>query len=277
MPDTTTTLQCAPRPWRPTTAIRLTWAFHLVCLGVLVVQPSSWPWLLAALITNHLLLAVAGMWPRSHVLGPNLRRLPAASAARGEVAVTFDDGPDPVVTPRVLDILDRYQAKATFFVVGCKAAAHPDIIRTAVARGHRVENHSFRHANTFAFHGTGGMARDIEAAQHAIGTLTGRAPEYFRAPMGIRNPFLEPALARLGLRLVSWTRRGYDAVNGDAAAVLRRLTRGLAAGDVLVLHDGSPALMADGQPVVLAVLPQLLERIRTAGLTAVALPPAADE
>lgn len=277
MSETGTPLRRAPRLWRPSTAIRVTLALHLICLALLVVRPWSWPWLAAALIGNHLLLAVAGMWPRSHALGPNLRRLPATSAARGEVAITFDDGPDPEVTPRVLEILDRHQAKATFFVVGRKAAAHPDIIRTMVARGHRVENHSFRHANTFAFHGTGGMAREIEAAQLAIGALTGQAPEYFRAPMGIRNPFLEPALARLGLQLVSWTRRGYDAVNGNAAAVLRRLTRGLAAGDVLVLHDGSAARTADGQPVVLVVLPQLLEKIRAAGLTAVALPPTPDE
>ena len=102
--------------------------------------------------------------------------------------------------------------------------------------------------------------------------VTGQRPSCFRAPAGLRNPFLEPVLHRLGLSLVSWTRRGFDTREGDAQRVLARLTRGLAAGDILLLHDGNAARTARGEPVLLEVLPLLLERLRADGLRAVTLP-----
>ena len=95
-----------------------------------------------------------------------------------------------------------------------------------------------------------------------------------RAPAGLRNPFLDPVLHRLDLRLVSWTRRGFDTRDGDAARVTRRLTRGLAAGDILLVHDAGAATGRDGRPVVLGVLPPLLEAVAAAGLRCVTLPQA---
>src|ERR1700674_3640028 len=94
------------RDWRPTPAIRVSAAVHLTALTGLALAPVPWDYIAAALAGNHLVLGLAGMWPRSTLLGSNLRRLPEESAARGEIALTFDDGPDPVVTPRVLDLLD---------------------------------------------------------------------------------------------------------------------------------------------------------------------------
>jgi peptidoglycan/xylan/chitin deacetylase (PgdA/CDA1 family) len=226
------------------------------------------------LLGNHVVLGVIGMWPRSRLLGPNLVRLPAAAARRGEVALTFDDGPDPEVTPQVLDLLDNAGAKASFFCLGARAAAHPEIVRDMVRRGHSVENHSQRHPNLFACYGLRALRREIESAQTAIAGITNRPPAFFRAPVGLRSPLLDPVLARTGLRYVSWTRRGYDAVRGDPTGVLRRLTRGLAAGDVLLLHDGSSARTSAGRPVVLQVLPVLLEQLAARGLKAVTLPAA---
>ncbi|QEL65523.1 polysaccharide deacetylase [Oryzomicrobium terrae] len=261
------------RPWRPTPLVWLTLAIHL---GLLLAVPLGlswdfWRWGLALFVANHAVLSVTGLWPRSTWLGPNHRRLPAAAAARGEVALTIDDGPDPAVTPRVLDLLDRYQAKATFFCIGTRAAAHPDLVRAIVARGHQVENHSQGHPLHFATLGMGGFAREIGAAQNTLAHLTGRPPRFFRAPAGLRNPFLDPVLARLGLELTAWTRRGFDTRCGDAATVLARLTRGLAAGDILLVHDSNVALDRQGEPVVLAVLPALLDAIRARGLTPVTL------
>ncbi len=104
--------------------------------------------------------------------------------------------------------------------------------------------------------------------------ISGKAPVFFRAPFGVRSPFLDPALASLGLRYVSWTRRGFDTIDGDARRVLSRLCDGLVAGDILVLHDGMVSGIPRPQPTTLAVLPQLLERIAAAGLACVALPAA---
>ena len=118
--------------------------------------------------------------------------------------------------------------------------------------------------------------REIGAAQAVLGELAGSAPRFFRAPAGFRNPFLDPALARLGLQLASWTRRGYDTRSRDAVAVSARLTRGLAAGDILLLHDGNAARTSNGVPVVLEALPRLLEAARAAGLSPVTLRAALD-
>ncbi len=227
----------------------------------LAAQPSSWPGVLGLLALNHALLA-CGMHPRGTMLGPNLSRLPG----REGVALTFDDGPDPEVTPRILDLLEARGARATFFVVGERAARYPALLREMVRRGHAVGNHTHRHPMGFAGWGPWRMRREIAAASRAIAEACGVAPRLFRAPMGLRNPLLDPVLAAEGLSLVSWTRRGYDTVRADAGRVLQRLTRGLAGGDILLLHDAGSRPDGDGRPVVLGVLPPLLEAVAAAGL-----------
>ena len=264
----------ASRRWRPSPVIRVSAALHVAGAAALLAVPSSWPWVLGAIVADHTLLTAAGLWPRSTLLGPNMLRLPQAARARGEIALTFDDGPDPALTPRVLDLLDRYRAKASFFCVGRRAAAHADVVRETAARGHSVENHSDRHSNFFSFYGLRGLRREIEAAQTAITQAARTPPQFFRAPAGLRSPLLDPVVARLGLRYVAWTRRGFDTVTADARRVLDRLATGLAAGDILLLHDGACARTRGGQPVVLEVLPALLERILAAGLKPVSLPAA---
>jgi peptidoglycan/xylan/chitin deacetylase (PgdA/CDA1 family) len=263
--------------WTPTPLVRCSILLHAGgALSALAIA-DAWPWAAVAVLGNHLVLGAAGMMPRSRLLGPNLVRLPRESARRGMVALTFDDGPDPAVTPPLLDILDRHGATASFFCVGRKAAAQPAILRRMVAAGHSVENHSHGHSWLFACRGLGALRREAAAAQEAIARITGRPPHFFRAPMGLRSPLLDPALCATGLRYVSWTRRGFDTACQDPGRILRRLTTGLSAGDVLLLHDGGSARGADGQPVVFTVLPLLLRELEARGLRAVSLPEALDE
>jgi peptidoglycan/xylan/chitin deacetylase (PgdA/CDA1 family) len=236
------------------------------------IQPGLWAWVVAALAANHLVLIGAVFFPRGRLLGANLSRLPAAIAGRGEVVLTFDDGPDPEVTPQVLDLLDRYRMKASFFCIGERVAAFPDIVREIARRGHSVENHSHVHSYAFAFYGISRLGREIDAAQSIIGANTGRLPRFFRAPAGFRNPLLDPVLAKRGLHYVSWTRRGYDTVSRDPRVTLDKLAKGLAAGDILLLHDGGSARTPAGLAMVLAVLPPLLDQLRNEGLKSVALP-----
>src|SRR5688572_14512658 len=127
--------QRTPNSFSPAPAIRVSAALHLGGIAGLAIDPASWTYIAAALAGNHVVLGLAGMCPRSTWLGPNLRRLPPDSIARREIALTFDDGPDPEVTPRVLELLDRYGAKATFFCVGQHAAAHRDMVREVIRRG----------------------------------------------------------------------------------------------------------------------------------------------
>jgi peptidoglycan/xylan/chitin deacetylase (PgdA/CDA1 family) len=187
------------------------------------------------------------------------------------VAITIDDGPDPAITPRVLDLLDQHAAKVTFFCIGELVEQHPQVAREIVSRGHTIENHSQHHLHRFSVLGPRGMAAEISRAQDSIAAVTGQQPRFFRAPAGLRSPFLEPVLARLGLQLASWTRRGFDTVNPDADVVFRRLTQGLRAGDILLLHDGHAARTPGGTPVILDVLPRLLQAVSAARLTPVTL------
>jgi peptidoglycan/xylan/chitin deacetylase (PgdA/CDA1 family) len=195
---------------------------------------------------------------------------------RREVALTFDDGPDSAVTPAVLDLLDAHGAKATFFCIAERARQNPALCREIVRRGHSVQNHSDQHGLGFALSSLSGFQREIGTAQDALETLCGTEPRYFRAPAGLRNPFLAAVLERLGLQLVSWTRRGFDTVQHRPERVLQRLSDGLAAGDILVLHDGNSARTPQGKPVVLEVLPVLLRELARQRLVAVTLPKAFD-
>jgi peptidoglycan/xylan/chitin deacetylase (PgdA/CDA1 family) len=257
--------------WRPAWVVQASIALHAGAAVILIARPHWWPWVLAAIVADHLVLTAAGLWPRSKLLGPNWTQLPAAAAATRAVAITIDDGPDPAVTPQVLDLLDQHRVKVTFFCIGERVAQYSQLARDIVARGHTIENHSQHHLYRFSVLGPRAIAGEIQRAQDTIERVTGRRPQFFRAPAGLRNPFLDPVLARLGLRLASWTRRGFDTVNPQVDVVLQRLTRGLRGGDILLLHDGHAARSASGEPVILEVLPRLLEAVAAAGLTPITL------
>jgi peptidoglycan/xylan/chitin deacetylase (PgdA/CDA1 family) len=278
MPPETDHLQAPhrphPRSWQPNPFIRWSVGLHLGAAAWIAAQPEAWPWVASAVAADQAVLSLAGLWPRSRLLGPNWTRLPPPAAERKEIALTFDDGPDPETTPRVLDLLDEFGARASFFCIGAEARRHPALCREIVRRGHSVENHSQLHRWDFAFSGYRGFCQEIAEAQATLAGITGQAPRFFRAPFGIRNPLLEPALAHNGLQLASWTRRGFDTREGQPETVIRRLTRQLAAGDILLLHDGHAARTADGEAVVLRVLPRFLEHIQAASLGTVTLPQA---
>lgn len=237
----------------------------------LLAASDNWPWAFAALGANQLVLTAAGMLPRSALLGPNLRRLPSAAAGCREIALTIDDGPDPEVTPRVLDLLDGAGVKASFFCIGRRARQSPHLCREIAERGHRVENHGDSHSSLFATFGPQRLRADITAAQQTLAELSGQVPRFFRPTAGLRNPLLEPVLCRLDLRLASWTRRAFDTREGNPWRVYQRLTRRLAPGDILLLHDGHAARDAAGQAVILGVLPDLLRSIAAHDLQPVTL------
>ena len=257
--------------WHSTPLLRASIALHLLALAAVVAAPGLWPWALAAIVADHLLIVAVGLWPRSRWLGPNWTVLPAASAARNEIALTIDDGPDAVVTPQVLDLLDRYAARVTFFCIGQQAERHPALCREIVRRGHAVENHSQHHSHYFSLLGPRGLERELRASQDTLTRISGQRPLYFRAPAGLRNLFLEAVLARFQLRLASWSARGFDTRIGDPERVKSSLLRGLKPGAILLLHDGHAARTAAGMPVILEVLPSVLESAAAAGLRPVTL------
>ncbi len=255
--------ESTPSRWVPSPLLTASAAIHIGAGAAVLARPPLWPLALGAVVLNHAVLTAAGLWPRSRWLGPNWTRLPARCADRGEVAITIDDGPDPQVTPQVLSLLDAHGARASFFCVGERVLRHPDLAREIVRRGHAIENHTQRHRHTFSLLGPKGMESEIAQAQESIHRVVGESPRFFRAPAGLRNPFLDPVLCRLQLHLASWTRRGFDTVNGNADDVYRRLSSPLRGGDILLLHDGNAARGPGGSPIIAEVLPRLLDALQS--------------
>jgi peptidoglycan/xylan/chitin deacetylase (PgdA/CDA1 family) len=161
--------------------------------------------------------------------------------------------------------------------VGEHAARHRALTAEIAQRGHRLENHSYSHKNSFFFHLPRTLDVEIRRCQDELTRASGRPPSFFRAPAGVRSPLLESALVRNGLRLASWTRRSFDTVSRDPAAVAGRLARGLRAGDVLLLHDGTCRAPSDRPRVVLRALPLVLDAIESARLRAMPLVDAAPD
>jgi peptidoglycan-N-acetylglucosamine deacetylase len=263
-----------PSTWKLSPALQASAALHL---GAVAAWGSGvpWPWAVGAVVANHAVLTAAGLWPRSTLLGANMLTLSAQAQQARQIALTIDDGPNPQVTPAVLDILDAFKVTASFFCVGKAVEEHPQLARDIVRRGHSIENHSYAHRHHFSLMGVVSLRSQITHAQDAIAQITGRAPQFFRAPAGLRSPLLDPVLQSLDLKLVTWTRRGLDTITSDPGVVLRRLENRLAPGDILLLHDGNCALTAQGQPVVLSVLPQLLGNMQRQGISVVSLSNAA--
>jgi peptidoglycan/xylan/chitin deacetylase (PgdA/CDA1 family) len=187
---------------------------------------------------------------------------------RRRVALTFDDGPNGADTARVLDVLARHGARATFFCVGEAARRHPELVRRMVADGHVVGNHTLEHRK-LPWCSPAEVARQIEGAQAAIIDAGAPPPTLFRAPHGFKSPFLGGVLARLSLRLVSWTHGVWDTDRPGAAEIVRRSVRRLDDGVILLLHDGT--LGADRAQTAEALDAILIECARR-GLRPVTLP-----
>ena len=265
-----------PRAWQPGPLHWVLAGSHVAAVASIAAQPALWPWAVGAICGSHALNLAFGFAPATTALGPVISELPASAAERSEIALTFDDGPDAEVTPRVLDLLDEAGALATFFCVGARARAHPHIVREVVARGHAVENHAFGHSRAMGLWGVGRLVRDIGEAQKALADITGQAPKFFRAPFGIRTPLTEPALARLGLRCVAWNIRSLDSIDRRAERVAARIHRRLAPGAIVLMHDGIEGrrrrrLMQANAPSVLGSLPLVLATLRERALRSVTL------
>ncbi len=223
----------------------------------------GWHWGLPALLASHALFVVPVFVPWSGFYGPALVRLPGTGQC---VWLTIDDGPSDDTLP-ILDALDRHDARATFFLVGSRAQARPELVREILARGHGIGNHSHSHPQArFWMLGPRAMAREIGHAQRALAELAGAPPRWFRSVVGMTNPFVAASLRRHGLVRVAWCARGFDAVDGDAARVLGRIEAGLAPGAIVLLHEGAPH--GHSVHIVEAVLERLAERGYTATLPA---------
>ena len=207
---------------------------------------GHWGLALSLILASHALFLAGTLVPNSSLFGPVLRRLPTDERA---VWLTIDDGVDPLTTPALLDCLRAHNVKATFFVIGRRAAQFPDLIQRMRDEGHEVANHTQNHP-----HGVFWAALPARVRKEI-----GNGSERFRSPVGMSNWFVHAHLRKLGQVPIGWTARGLDGLNTPREKVISKLRRSLVPGAIVLLHDGydpgqrgySPAEIVDE---VLAVL-----------------------
>lgn len=197
--------------------------------------------------------------PSSNVLCPTISRVPDSGDC---VALTFDDGPDPVVTPQILDILNSHGARATFFVIGKLVEKHLDIARRALNAGHELGNHSWRHAYFQSMHSTKSVARDVDLATKLLSSLMPEKPRaLYRAPVGLKSPPLARVVQDQGLTVVAWSIHSRDTIDFNPERVAARVLRRVTPGEIVLLHDGHER-EGPHRTCALKALPLILEGLK---------------
>lgn len=212
----------------------------LPVLGVLSAWGAGRPGLAMLIFgVTFMIIAVGTVLPRCALFGPLVTRLPVEAAEAREVCLTIDDGPDPATTPVLLDLLDKHEARAVFFLIGDRARQHPELVAEIARRGHEIGNHSQTHpAGLFWLLRPWQLWREVAGCQETLRGLLGRAPVWFRPPVGHHNLFLAPILRALGLRMMIWNCRGFDGVEREISTILHHIERGLRPGAIILLHEG---------------------------------------
>ena len=213
-----------------------------------------------------MLCAAAPFLPRAGFFFPVVSR---GSTGRSMVALTFDDGPDPATTPRLLDLLAEYQVPATFFVIGRRAERFPHLIRQIVDHGHEVGNHSYHHNQYRMFWQPAVLVREIITTQQAL-SPAGILPVAFRPPIGITTPAMKKVLADTGLYAVNFSCRSFDGGNRRLTGLAAKILSGVHADDIILLHDndgGGPDRISQW----IGEVRQILEGLAEKGLTVVPL------
>lgn len=204
--------------------------------------------------------------PSSSVLYPTISHGPRN---RPRVALTFDDGPDPEVTPSILDTLAVAGARATFFVIGRHLEKHRDIGARALREGHELGNHSWMHSYLQNFYRTDQQKSDVARSTRLIQELSGsHAEPLYRAPIGLKSPPLARVAHARKLKVVAWSLHSRDTLSRDADATARRVLSRIGPGDIVLMHDGHER---DGRHrhLAAAALPLILRGLRERGLSSV--------
>lgn len=238
------------------------------------------PWLIAAPAVAGgfaALTAYAAVQPRAQLFGPTVCRTDGPQ----KLAITFDDGPNPAITPKLLDLLSRHNARATFFLVGKYVRESPGLVKEVAARGHVLGNHTNTHPNLF-FCGRQETHAELERCSEAIADVTWVEPRWFRPPFGFRSPWLSEIVHGHGMRTVMWTLIPGDWLHRPSEWLIARMQPiaeragkklpagtgygGGRTGDILCLHDGDFARPNGDRTHTLTALEYWLPRWRDLGL-----------
>ena len=221
-------------------------------------------WWLAALCSLSCTVVGLGVsFPQWQMFGESIC---AVTTKRKIVALTFDDGPDAENTPALLALLAERKVRATFFCIGNRVAQQPELVKRMVAEGHRIENHTFQHSPATNIFFARQLRDELAQTQTEIQRIAGRAPEFFRPPVGLTNPRIFRVTNKLGLKVAGYTARGLDRRADAPEKIAGRLLRKLQPGAIFLLHDaGVP------RERLLAVVTLLLDKLEADGYQCVRL------
>ena len=189
----------------------------------------------AILVVGFLLLAAYASVSIS--AGIYVKAFCRAKSSSKAIALTFDDGPDPVWTPKVLEVLKKYDVKATFFCIGDKVEKHPQLVKMLIEEGHIVGNHTYYHTSFFPLLSNKKMVAELQRCDEAIKNITGEPVTLFRPPFGVTNPTIAAVVRKLGYKVIGWSIRSFDTVKSERGNVLKRILKKAHAGGVILMHD----------------------------------------
>lgn len=215
--------------------------FHILTLvallaGAWTLTHSHAMWLVAILLAYATVGGLGVAFPHLRFFGNFICRGPSS---RRQVALTFDDGPDPRSTPVLLDVLKQEGVTATFFCVGQRVGKERELCARIVRDGHLIGNHSFAHSNLMNFFGPGQLRAEMNQTQTALREATGVDAKFFRPPMGLSNPLVFQAARKLGLKVIGWSVRSLDTLTPEPERVVERILRKVTPGAIILLHDGN--------------------------------------
>ena len=189
--------------------------------------------------------------------------------AENRVSITFDDGPDANFTPQVLDLLDQFNVKATFFCIGQKIKDQPQLFMEIIKKGHTVGNHTYSHVNNFGFFSSERVVSELTKTNNIANEISGLSLKMFRPAFGITNPRIKKALEKTGLLSIGWNKRSFDTTGLSEKTILQRVTKNLRKGDIILLHDSSSKSIRVLEQLLLFLKTNKLESVTVDQLLAI--------
>ncbi len=210
----------------------------LVLLAGNVYFNSPWFWILLPIIAWLLVTSVGSLSMSYNYFLTSITAIDAIPSKK--IALTFDDGPHPELTYPILDVLDRFNAKATFFCIGKQIEKHPEVLKEIVTRGHSIGNHSYSHSNFIDFSSQLKWLEEIRNTDSVIEKVIGKPSKLFRPPFGVTTPNLAKALKETKHNVIGWNNRSFDTVLKNRTLVLKRIIKHISPGGIILLHDTQP-------------------------------------
>ena len=229
--------------------------FVFVAAGMACVFFQHYWWLVFVVFLYLLLLFLAVLIPQLNFFLESLHRIPASG---NFVVLTFDDGPMPGHTEKVLAVLAEKKAKACFFLIGKNMEQHPELVKQIITEGHQVGHHSYSHVNTFPMWSTEKVKKDIAKAASILEDITGQQNLRFRIPFGLSNPNIAKAIRQCSFQSIGWSLRTYDTMSKSKEQLVQTVLSKVKAGDIILLHDWGT--------YTVDALPEIIDGVRGKGL-----------